>query len=489
MGRWVPPAVLDFDGGRLVLGAWAAAVLAAGYVGARIISRLADWGPAGPIALIAAAPLVPRIHLIASLTADDLLPLLGLGLLALRTPFPGLTSDRWARLALLAVAVATIARIASGVANGGGLEGTLLILVQAVARPVVLLGIVAYTAATLPEDRRHRAIVVAIAAVGTYEAVFGLVAFTLGLPGGAGLQGARAYTSVHNICPGLISGTLGLSANHMGAMFVLSAPLTLALAVKAHGRTQWLWLLSGSAQMAALLLTFTRSSTLLGVALVAAFLIYERRFVLLAALTAATAVLVVSATSIGCVPRSSEPGTGTPPGAVFGDRFSDGNDRLALWYAAGRIMVDHPIFGVGLGLMLDTVKAEPERYSDTPFGPATSSAHNTILLAGAETGVLGALAVASLNIVLAAIALRCAWRGRARGDPLLVAVGMVMIGYLVQGMVNNLFSIPATSSLLALLVGGFVLPRSEAEPPPAGPSRASPYTPTALESTSSGEDH
>ncbi|MEX0626058.1 MAG: O-antigen ligase family protein [Chloroflexota bacterium] len=260
----------------------------------------------------------------------------------------------------------------------------------------------------------------------------------------------------------------------------------MALAVKARGRARWLWLLSGSAQMAALLLTFTRSSTLLGVALVAAFLIYERRFVLLAALAAATAVLVVSATSIGCIPRSSEPGT--PPGSVFGDRFSDGNDRLALWYAAGRIMVDHPIFGVGLGLMLDTVKDNPERYSDTPFGPATSSAHNTILLAGAETGVLGAFAVASLNILLAAIAIRCAWRGRARGDPLLVAVGMVMIGYLVQGMVNNLFSIPATSSLLALLVGGFALPRVEAGPPPGGPPRASPYTPTALESTSSGED-
>ncbi|MEX0625494.1 MAG: hypothetical protein WD402_03010, partial [Chloroflexota bacterium] len=115
----------DVDGGRLVLGAWAAALLAATFIGARVISRLADWAPAGPIALIAGAPLVPRIPLIASLTADDLLPLLGLGLLALRTPFPGLTSDRWARAALLAVALATIARIASAVANGGGLEGTL----------------------------------------------------------------------------------------------------------------------------------------------------------------------------------------------------------------------------------------------------------------------------------------------------------------------------------------------------------------------------
>ena len=480
--------MLDVDGGRLVLGAWAAAVLAAGFLGARIISRLADWAPAGPIALIAAAPLVPRIHLIASLTADDLLPLLGLGLLVLRTPFPGLTSDRWARAALVAVAIATTARIASAVANGGGLEGTFLILVQAVARPVVLLGIVIYTAATLPEDRRHRAIVVAIAAVGTYEAIFGLIAFTLGLPGNAGLQPARAYTSVLNVCPGIITGTLGLSSNHMGAVFVLSAPLTVALAVKGHGSARWLWLVGGSAQMAALLLTFTRSSMLLGVVLVVAFLVYERRFVLLVALAVATTVLALSATTLACVPRTNQPGTTPPPGSVFGDRFSDGNDHLALWYAAAQMMVDHPIYGVGLGRMFDTVRDNQERYRDTPFGPATSSAHNTILLAGAETGVLGAMGVASLNILLAVIALRCAWRGRARGDPLLVAVGMVMIGYLVQGMVNNLFSIPATSSLLALLVGGFALTRAEAQPAPDGPSRASPYTPTALESPSSGED-
>lgn len=471
--------MLEGTVGRLMLGVWAAALLAAAVVGARIISRRTGWEPAGPIALIAAAPVVPRIPLVASLTADDLVPLLGLGLLALRTPFPRPTSDRWARAALLAVAVATIARIASGVANGDGLQGTLLILVQAVARPIVLLGIVAYVAASVPEDRRQRAIVLALATVGTYEAVYGLVAFTLGLPGGAGLQGTRQYTSVYGICPGLLSGTLGLSANHLGAMFVLTLPLTAAVAVTKQGRARWLWLLAASAQMTALLLTFTRSSILLGVVLVAAFLILQRKGLMLAALVAATAGLALAVMSSACTLTQ-------PPGSLISDRFGDGNDRLALWYAAGKMMIDHPVFGVGLGLMLDEVRADPERYGDTPFGPATSSAHNTILLAGAETGVLGALAVAALNVALAGIALRCAWRGRARGDPRLMAAGIVIFGYLIQGMVNNLFSIPATSSLLALLVGGFALPRGAGEPRPAGPVGVSPYTPTPVEDTRSG---
>ncbi len=477
--------MLDSGLGALVLGAWALALLASAVLTAGIISRLAAWDPAGPIALIAAAPVVPRIPLIASLTSDDLLPLVGLGLLAWRTPFPRLTADRWVRAALLAVIVATVARIASSVANGGGVEGTVLLLIQSVARPAVLLGIAAYAAASVPQDRRRQVVITAIAGVGTYEAAFGLAAFMLPLPGGAGLQATRELTSVYGICPGLISGTLGLSANHLGALFVLSLPLTVALAVKQRGWPRWGWVLSASGQSAALLLTFTRSSILLGVVLVAVFLIYERRFLILAAVVAAAALLAVSALSVACAPRPGTPGT---PGSVLGDRFSDGNDRLALWYAAARIMVDHPIYGVGLGHMLDTVQDHPERYRNTPYGPATSSAHNTILLAGAETGVLGGLAVASLNILLAVIALRCAWRGRGRGDPLLVAVGLVIVGYVVQGMVNNLFSIPATSSLLALLVGAFAVEHRGAEPASVEGSRSSPYTPTALTDTGSGED-
>lgn len=468
-----------------MLGAWALALLAAAVLSARLISRLTTWEPAGPIALIAAAPMVPRIPLVASLTSDDLLPLVGLGLLAWRMPFPRLTADRWLRAVLLAVVVVTVARVASAIANGGGPEGTFLMLMQAVARPAVLLGIAAYAAATVPEDRRHRAVIVAIAAVGTYEAAFGLLAFMVPLPGDAGLQAAREFTSVYGVCRGLISGTLGLSANHLGAVFVLSLPLTVALAVAQRGWSRWGWVLAASGQSAALLLTFTRSSILLGVVLAVAFLIYERRFLMLAAVAAGATVLAVSAMSLGCAASS------TSPGSVLGGRLSDGNDRLALWYAAGRIMVDHPLYGVGLGRMLETVQDDPGRYRETPFGPATSSAHNTILLAGAETGVLGALAVASLNIMLAAIALRCAWRGRKRGDPLLVAAGLVIGGYLAQGMVNNLFSIPATSSLLALLVGAFALPSAEAGETsapadlssPSGSTRSSPYTRTALDET------
>ena len=168
-------------------------------------------------------------------------------------------------------------------------------------------------------------------------------------------------------------------------------------------------------------------------------------------------------------------------------RISDGNDRLALWYAAAHIMVDHPLFGVGLDRMKDALDEDPARYKPTPFGTAGNSAHNTILLAGAETGIVGALAILAINVGLALLALRCIWRGWRRRDVLPVAAGLVIGGYLVQGMFNNLFSIPGTSSILALLVGAFAVSRvasGEAEggsSPPTGRDQPSSYTRPAVD--------
>ena len=59
------------------------------------------------------------------------------------------------------------------------------------------------------------------------------------------------------------------------------------------------------------------------------------------------------------------------------------------------------------------------------------------------------------NLILALRALRMAWRGWKRGEVLRVGASLAVIGYLAQGMVNNLFTVPATSSVFALIVGAF----------------------------------
>jgi O-antigen ligase len=128
-------------------------------------------------------------------------------------------------------------------------------------------------------------------------------------------------------------------------------------------------------------------------------------------------------------------------------------------------MVDHPIFGVGIGRSLDAMHARPSEYVDTPFGPSTSSAHNTILLEGAESGVMGAVVALLLNVVLLLIALRLVYAGLGEGG-LNAAAGFAMLAFLAQGMVNNLFSVPATGILLAVLVGAFAIQERFAWPWP-----------------------
>jgi O-antigen ligase len=485
MRRWVVATMLNTVTQPAILAVLAAALVVGAILVARQISRRLAWDPAGPIALIAAAPLLPHLAIIASVSFDDLLPLVGLGMLVWRLPVPRLSRDPLVRGLLVAVVVALAARVASAVANGGGLEGTVLMLGQAIARPVVLLGMAAYVAATEPTERRQRFAMVAIASIGTFEAVFGLIAFVVPLPGGIGVQAAREMTSVYGVCRGLVDGTLGLSSNFLGALFVLTLPLTVALAIRGPGWARWGWLLSASAQAAALALTFTRSSIFIAGVLAVTLLIFQRRFLPMAAAMAVTTVILLAFSfSVGC-PGSTGPSRGL--GGVAIGRISDGNDRLALWYAAGHIMVDHPLFGVGLDRMPVVMNEDPVRYKRTPFGTASNSAHNTILLAGAETGLIGALAILAINVGLALLALRCVWRGWRRRDVLPAAAGLVIGGYLVQGMFNNLFSIPGTSSILALLVGAFAVSQvvsGEAEgggSPGTGRDQASPYTRPAMD--------
>ena len=431
----------------------AIAILAVAFVASRLVSTLANWAPAGPIALIAGAPLIPHVSVIASLSLDDLLPVLGAGLLVIQLPRPQLTQSRLLQFVLASVVAATIARVLSSFANGGSPEGTILMLAQAVGRPAILVALAAYVAIAAPADRRYRFVAITIALVGTFEAIFGLIAFAVPLPGGIGMQAAMSFESLYGVCPGRIVGTLGLSPNHSGAVFVLATPMTLGLAVRAPDWKRWLWAGAGAAQGAAVFLTFTRASILIAAVGGLLFLLLERRFRLAAGVALATIALAALISTLGCGGVGQKPVSGV---ALLESRFQDSNDRLALWYAAARIMVDYPLAGIGLGRLQEFVLAHPTTYGETPFGEAMNSAHNTILLAGAETGVLGAVGTLGVNLGLGVGALGLIWLRWRRREVLLGAAGFALGCYLLQGMVNNLFTVPATSVLLALVAGAFL---------------------------------
>jgi len=269
-----------------------------------------------------------------------------------------------------------------------------------------------------------------------------------------------------------ITGTLGLSANHIGAVFVVTLPVTIGMAISENGRRQWLWGAAAALQATALYLTFTRASIVLGFAAAAVLLVYYLRLRLAAVIVGLCLVLLLGTTSFVCAPgHVVPPPTGTPSPGVGTplDRFNDPSDRLALWYAAGRIALDYPVLGVGLGRMLDVMHDDPARYVNTPFGKATNSAHNTILLAAAETGVLGALGTLAVNVVLALVALRAVILRRR--SPVIVAAAFAALAFLAQGMVNNLFTVPATGTLLAVLMGVIIAAGDDDPLPP--PTQAS----------------
>jgi O-antigen ligase len=440
----------------------AAGIVAAGLTGAWLISRWSRWSAAGPVALIVAAPVVPHLEVVSRLSTDDLLPLFGLGMLIVTAPRPGMTRSTLLRAGLVCVAIATLARIATTIAHEPTVIDALLTMTAALLRPLVLVATVAYVAVVLRRADQRRWAAGTVAALGTFEALFSMTAFLIHLPV-VGVRLGLPYESLAG-CGQRITGTLGLSANHIGAVFVVTLPITVGMAISENGRRRWLWAAAAALQATALYLTFTRSSIVLGGAAATVLLIYYLRLRLAAIIGALCVVFLLGTTSLACGPQADvvTPPTGTPSPRTPLDRFADPSDRLALWYAAGKMTLDYPLLGVGIGRTVDVMRQDPARYLETPFGKATNSAHNTILLAGAETGVLGALSTLGINVVLALLALQAVIFHRR--SPEVVAAGLAALAFLMQGMFNNLFTVPATGTLLAVLVAVIAAAGAQDEP-------------------------
>src|SRR5262245_26234213 len=295
-----------------------------------------------------------------------------------------------------------------------------------------------------------------MALVGTFEAVFGLAAFFLPL-GGIGLEPTRKFSVLYFEVPGRIAGTLGISPNFLGAIFVLTIVLTTGLAIAAATRReQLLFWASVLVQTLALTLTFTRASLGLAIVAVAVLLLVRGRIRYIVPVLLVVALGFLSTPSVPDLDTDGgTPGAGTP---VAVERLtSDVPDRLALWYAAALMMVDHPVAGVGPGQM-KAVAQTNDRYVHTPVGYASNNAHNTVLLAGAESGIVGAIGALLVNLAIAIAALRIVIRRRRPDVAILETAGAIaVLGYLAQGMVNNLFTVAAAGVVFAVVAGAYVI--------------------------------
>ena len=415
------------------------------------ISNLARWPPAGPLALLAATPFVPSLPVAYGISTDDVVPAVGTILCLLVVDWGRLRRSTWPVALVAGMALMAAAGLIASVANAATPSDAITMVLKSVGRLVFLGMIATVVSLTVPEHRRRVFVACSVVIVATAEAAFGLIAWLIPLPDGAGLEASRQMTSLLGVVPGRIAGTTGLSPNFLGALFVLSLPLAVALAVRSLDRRfRVLWWAAVGLQLLALTLTFTRTSLVIAVATLVVLLLSRGH----------ARMLAVAAVLVGVVALA------TPLGVRL---IGDANDRAALWTSAVRMMMDQPVTGVGPGRMLVVAAANPDRYRLTNYGVATNNAHNTILLAGAETGIVGAAGALLVNlsiagaafVTLAAIAApsrRSPGIERVSTDDLEAAAALGVLGFLVQGMTNNLFTVRVTSVMVVLILSAFLIP-------------------------------
>jgi hypothetical protein len=443
----------------------AAAILAVGFVAGLWVQRLTGWGPAGGLALLVATPLIPHVPVVGGLSLDDLLPLLGIGFLAATVELRRIVTVRVPWLLVIGLALAIAAGIVSSIVNAASVSDAIVMLLRSPGRYAYLAVIVALVALAQPADRRRQLVARGMALLGTTEAIVGLAGFFLPL-GGLALEPTRKFSVLYFEVPGRIAGTLGISPNFLGAIFILTIIVTAGLAIEAtERRERILWWAAVLVQSFALTLTFTRAS--LGLTLVGLFVLLllrgRLRYLVPVLLVVALGFLTTPVRTDDSGDDSGSPLSGAP---VAVQRLTDDvPDRLALWYSATEMMLDHPLTGVGAGRMIEVAQSDPDRYIRTPLGNAQNNAHNTVLLAGAELGVAGAIGALLVNLALALAAFGVVIRGWRKGIGSVVetAGAIAVLGYLTQGMVNNLFNVAAAGVVFAVVAGAYVI-RLEAAP-------------------------
>lgn len=230
------------------------------------------------------------------------------------------------------------------------------------------------------------------------------------------------------------------------AFFLLPA-VALALAVRSSGRRTWPWDLAAVLMVVALLGTLSRGAVL-GLALVGLFAVLagmaRPRVVVALGTVVTAAVLVVLALAPGLVSTSLE-----QKSAVADQNVSE---RLAMWSAAARMTVEHPVLGLGPGAFAvhheDYVVGRP-----VDVNHRLDVAHNTWLELSSELGLVGLAAFAALLVV----AFVAAWRvWRDRRDPLAAGVAVSLVGTAVAAtFVSEQYYLPMW--LLCALAAGLTV--------------------------------
>jgi O-antigen ligase len=273
------------------------------------------------------------------------------------------------------------------------------------------------------------------------------VAISGGLLGLVAIADPRPLTGYVYAGPALSRATAGLgSPNVLGMLLGLSVPVQVLFAIKGSRTIRLIGLACLALALTGMTLSVSRAA-FIGVGasvLVLAGWRPFRQFALIAVPLVAVLALVghnpATPVTAKVVKRftSSDESTGTA------------NPRIALWKKAPRMIADRPIFGEGA---LEYAHYAPS-YGVTVVGGVATHAHNLLLTAAVETGLVGALALLGLFWGLALAIPRILHRARdSLEEGMGWALGACVAGFFVNGILDYALGAAPVADMFIVLSG------------------------------------
>jgi putative inorganic carbon (hco3(-)) transporter len=248
--------------------------------------------------------------------------------------------------------------------------------------------------------------------------------------------GAESMENVTN----RVSSTFG-NPNFLAEFFVLSIPVMLLLAINSKKNSdKALYGISALLSIIALYLTYTRGSLIgLGVALIIISFAGNKKVLLPIILIFGVSGLLIPGMFNRIVSLVSVTGTA--------------QNRLSLWTIASYILMHNPLGGVGFGAYPDAFEKYVVAFPSLDIGYIRYTAHNSYLMIGAETGIVGLISfllIVAFGLVTAYFVIK-----RTSGMQKAVVLGLTggIIGYLVNSFTSNTFYHPRTTVIFWVFFG------------------------------------
>lgn len=232
------------------------------------------------------------------------------------------------------------------------------------------------------------------------------------------------------------------NSNFYAEYLLLAMGCIAALVFTTRGRSRAVAVVLGIGTTVAMLLTYTRGSWI-GLALAVAI------FSVVADVRYLVAVAAAGAVSLVAVPGVAARLTHSASNA------SSADFRMGLWKAAGIAIGNKPLFGYSPGEFLTAYKqivtTRPELYQ----GYLVFGAHNAYFALAAETGIVGGVLflLATLSHSLRALFVASRDGMDAERKYTALALGSVMVGFVLNTFTSNTFQHPQSSLFFWILSG------------------------------------